>query len=1087
MSAAAPPSSSSGGGGGGGGSLAPGWEERVDPTSGRTFYIDHVNRRTAWERPTAGSAAAQPSYAQPPSSYGGGGGGGGSSSRAEVDSDAALARELAAQFEAEEAEAVASAAEAPSSRSSGGGGSSSKSKSKSGAKSSSSADKEKEGWADGDECFLTGAKFTVTNRKHHCRYCGQVFVAEVCKKMIKIPSEGFKDPVRVCDICHDQIERGDPVCLVKSVAKMRGDNTREAEEACTALGNWASMDPQFAHAQLVSACEQLRLPAELSAMLGSSSSSAQSAAAALLGGMVQYPEYAEILEEANVLGPLLTTLRGSKSSELKAKAASALVALTSTIQGRVQLREAGGLAALLDVLLDSRSVHAELWESVCSVLANLCDDEADDWRELSQNGAVFTLAAQLGTSNTNLQEALLTLLAILCSHPECRDQAADANAMPALVKLLGSNKSNVQRVALALCQQLCGSKRACSTLLDAGAASPLASMLSTSAASDVEVAVAVLECIEALASTGVTQAQMAVRNAGAVPHLIQLMNHEHDKVARLAGSLVAEVCPGDVHNAEQLFESGGLVMLAEQLNSGDTRAQLQALSALSQLSSNPQQAGAVVENGCLPSILEMLDHPSQELKSYAAITFGNLCSSGAIPRHQLEHPTTLPHLVSILSSSNGLAKGPATGAIASMSGQAHLRQTVFSMGGLPSLVALLNGESDTSYHAVQAIAQFAADESYRTSLAETGGLGALTPLLASHLPHVQQCALSAIANVSFVPAAVGQLASSGALAHLGQLLFGAGEADARMVLTALTNILSGAPSASDGLLQVGGHMALLTQLSSPVAETQTQAAMCIGHMCRHGVANQAMLQADTVPLLSKLLYSPHPSAQLQAVYALGVMAAEDEAAAQAIALAGAVSPLTTLLLSSASVDVKQHLTLTLAHVVRGEWRSVFNVGGFQALLEVLSVGSPAVQQDVSSGLGDLLEDTHQRRALLADMNSVSSIVGLLSSSSLTTQQNAAKALAALAQEASAREVLYRLGTLSHVIRSLSAANIRQEEGVGPGGQSASSADDSARVAMIRVVAYFAADERYTNMLRITIQPLVALLASSDPDATACAA
>ena len=107
-------------------------------------------------------------------------------------------------------------------------------------------------------------------------------------------------------------------------------------------------------------------------------------------------------------------------------------------------------------------------------------------------------------------------------------------------------------------------------------------------------------------------------------------------------------------------------------------------------------------------------------------------------------------------------------------------------------------------------------------------------------------------------------------------------------------------------------MALLTQLSSASAETQSQAAMAIGHMCRHPPALQAMLQADVVPLLCKILYSPSPSAQLQAVYALGVMAAEDEAAASAVALAGAVAPLTTLLLSSASVDVKQHLTLTLA-------------------------------------------------------------------------------------------------------------------------------------------------------------------------------
>ena len=46
-------------------------------------------------------------------------------------------------------------------------------------------------------------------------------------------------------------------------------------------------------------------------------------------------------------------------------------------------------------------------------------------------------------------------------------------------------------------------------------------------------------------------------------------------------------------------------------------------------------------------------------------------------------------------------------------------------------------------------------------------------------------------------------------------------------------------------------------------------------------------------------------------------------------------------------QVKQHLSLTLAHVARGAWRPVFNVGGFQALLDVLAVGTDAVQQAAS--------------------------------------------------------------------------------------------------------------------------------------------
>ena len=170
----------------------------------------------------------------------------------------------------------------------------------------------------------------------------------------------------------------------------------------------------------------------------------------------------------------------------------------------------------------------------------------------------------------------------------------------------------------------------------------------------------------------------------------------------------------------------------------------------------------------MPSLLDLLDHPSQELKSYAAITFGNLSSSGAIPQHQLEHPSVLPHLVNVLTSSNGLAKGPAAGAIASMCSRPELRRTVFELGGLPGLVALLSGESDTSYHAVQAVAQFAADEAFRVSLR----MGARRAGAAAHRRACTQCTLSATLVGPFLPSAVAQLADAGALLQVGQMLFG---------------------------------------------------------------------------------------------------------------------------------------------------------------------------------------------------------------------------------------------------------------------------------------------------------------------------
>lgn len=81
-----------------------------------------------------------------------------------------------------------------------------------------------------------------------------------------------------------------------------------------------------------------------------------------------------------------------------------------------------------------------------------------------------------------------------------------------------------------------------------------------------------------------------------------------------------------------------------------------------------------------------------------------------------------------------------------MANNPRLRPTICQAGALPSLVALLN-DSDCSYHAVQAIAQFAADTSYRSVLGKLGGRS--SPLVPSSsdpppsLPSPLQASLAA--------------------------------------------------------------------------------------------------------------------------------------------------------------------------------------------------------------------------------------------------------------------------------------------------------------------------------------------------------
>ena len=752
-----------------------------------------------------------------------------------------------------------------------------------------------------------------------------------------------------------------------------------------------------------------------------------------------------------------------------AEAAAALSVLArghEKNQGRVS--EAGGIAPLVQMLKVEDSGAEKSKQEAAAALWALAEGHNANQQAVAKAGGIPPLVAVLGLGSVQAQEqAAGALAALALNNPAnessiatmivsllgSNDKSASAKAARAISSFARANASNQRSIAKA------GGITLLVNLLDPeGGKAEQGAPLDAPPSEPVQMQKDLASAIWSMANNDASN-QTAIAEAGGIQPLIALLDGHPVLHHDVAGALWSLSYNSD--NQLAIARSNGIQPLVFLVKDGSKDAQETAAGAIAKLSEVAANREAIAAEDGIPSLVAILDRGSEEGKQQSAGALRMLAVNNASNQQAIANA-----LVEMLKAGSGKAADHVVPLIRNLAEDSPENRTAVAKAGVvPELAQQLEAGSEIAMSTAASGLAIIATKSpeYRNNVTQelvkllgsddvavrqrasealhqcsnpddnsnakktvtTGDQGRpMVNLLKDGLRdgrvEAQEYALWSLSSITD-SASKEIIVQAGGIPPLISSLLGGqlsviAQEHAATVLSGLAPLGDNAQSIKDA----NGIEPLVQLLSNGNAEAKQHAAAALGELAQHANAAIEMAEAGAVSAFVRWLNNPSIGPPEVAARALSQIALDNPDTQTQIAEEGAISPLVEML----ELLPVAHATQSFSPNGRKSHVGINGTPGAAAgpvtgpMREALQRAASA---SVAAGaLATLAKDHIVNQAMVTEDDGIPPLVELLRNATMTSHENATKALWYLGGTQDNQSAIARAGGIEPLVMLLSS-------------------------------------------------------------------